>query len=130
MVPSFKGGERAYLTFSQNSDIYKASFLNTLSSRNNMSSLTYQYRLYPFGDQAETLEYWLGSCRRLYNAALEQRKVIREMGGKIGYPKQQKELTELRAAFPEYDAVPVHVLQNVLLRLDRAFENFFRLHLL
>jgi putative transposase len=91
-----------------------------------MASLTYQYRLYPFGDQTRTLERWIGACRRLYNVALEQRKSVRRMGLKIGYPGQQKELTEIRAAFPEYGEVPVHVLQNALLRLDRAFENFFR----
>lgn len=91
-----------------------------------MPSLTYQYRLYPFGDQAKTLERWLDSCRKLYNAALEQRKMARQVGQKIGYPEQQKELTEVRAAFPEYKEVPCHVLQNALLRLDRAFENFFR----
>jgi putative transposase len=91
-----------------------------------MPRLTYRYRLYPFGDQAEKLERWIELCRKLYNSALEQRKMVRQMGGKIGYPEQQKELTELRAAFPEYEDVPAHVLQNVLLRLDRAFENFFR----
>lgn len=91
-----------------------------------MPDLVHQYRLYPFGEQAETLERWIGSCQRLYNVALEHRKMVRQMGGKIGYPEQQKELTEVRAEFPEYEEVPVHVLQNVLLRLDRAYENFFR----
>lgn len=91
-----------------------------------MFSLTYQYRLYPFGDQAETFERWVNSCRKLYNVALEQRKLVWQMGRRVGYLEQQKELTEVRATFPEYEEVPVHVLQNALLRLDRAFENFFR----
>ena len=67
-----------------------------------MPSLTFQYRLYPFGEQAETLEHWINSCRKIYNVALEQRKWARQMGRKVGYPQQQKELTELRAAFTEY----------------------------
>jgi len=91
-----------------------------------MPDLTYQYRFYPFGEQAEMLERWIDCCRKLYNVALEQRKWARQAGRKIGYPEQQKELTELRAALPEYEEVPAHVLQNALLRLDRAFENFFR----
>lgn len=91
-----------------------------------MPNLTYEYRIYPFGDQAEVLERWIILCRKLYNVALEQRKLYRQSGRKIGYPEQQKELTELRAAYPEYNAIPVHVLQNALLRLDRAFDNFFR----
>ena len=52
--------------------------------------------------------------------------MARSAGRKIGYPEQQKELTEVRASFEEYEEVPVHVLQNALLRLERAFENFFR----
>jgi len=91
-----------------------------------MARLTYQYRIYPFGEQAEVLERWLGACQRLYNAALEQRKLIRKMGGQMGHLEQKKQLTEVRAAFPEYNEIPCHVLQNVLLRLDRAFDNFFR----
>ncbi len=86
-----------------------------------MSDLAYQYRLYPFGEQAQTLERWIDSCRKLYNLALEQRKLVRQAGRGIGYPDQQKQLTQLRAALPQYEEVPVHVLQNALLRLDRAF---------
>jgi len=89
-----------------------------------MSNLTYQYRLYPFGNQVKILEHWIESCRKLYNIALEQRKLARQVGHKIGLPEQQKGLTELRAAFSEYKAVPAHVLQNTLLRLDRAFDKW------
>jgi putative transposase len=91
-----------------------------------MPSLAYRYRIYPYGDQAKRLERWIDSCRKLYNIALEQRRAARIYGRKVGYPQQQRELTELRASFPEYAEVPVHVLQNVLLRLDRAYENAFR----
>jgi len=80
----------------------KQSFSNVLNGSNRMPDLTFQYRLYPFGGQAETLEHWINSCRKIYNVALEQRKWARQMGRKVGYPQQQKELTELRAAFTEY----------------------------
>ena len=91
-----------------------------------MPKLTYQYRIYPFGDQAEVLERWIDLCRKLYNVALQQRRLARAMGQKIGYPEQQDQLTAVREAFPKFEEVPVHVLQNALLRLDRAYENFFR----
>jgi putative transposase len=35
-------------------------------------------------------------------------------------------LKELRAAFPEYEAIHSHVLQDVLARLDKTYQAFFR----
>jgi putative transposase len=37
-----------------------------------------------------------------------------------------RQLTDVREAFPEYKAVHVHVLQNVIKKLNKAFEAFFR----
>lgn len=91
-----------------------------------MARLAYQYRLYPYGEQAQKLEGWLLLCQRLYNAALEQRITAYHLGKRVGYKDQQAELVALKKELPEYAEVPSHVLQNVLLRLDRAFENFFR----
>jgi len=35
-------------------------------------------------------------------------------------------LKEIRAAFPEYAAIHSHILQDVLARLDRTYQAFFR----
>jgi len=70
-----------------------------------MPKLTYQYRIYPYGDQVVQLESWLEACRRVYNAALEQRKLAHQHQEKVSYLDQQKELTQVRAEFPECRAV-------------------------
>lgn len=52
---------------------------------------------------------------------LEQRRAQR-----IGRFAQERQLTQLKHLFPEYNAVHVHVLKNVFKKLDRSFQNFFR----
>lgn len=82
---------------------------------------TYKYRLVPTRKQATALQHTLDSCRFLYNCALEQRKMQR-----IGYYEQKRQVTEVRAEFPEYRGIHVHVLQRVVAKLDLAFQSFFR----
>jgi putative transposase len=40
--------------------------------------------------------------------------------------EQEAELKDIRAAFPEYAAIHSHVLQDVLARLDKTYQAFFR----
>ncbi|HST86777.1 MAG TPA: transposase [Ktedonobacterales bacterium] len=89
---------------------------------------TYQYRLVPTPEQERALEVVLWRCRTLYNVALEQRKTWWAWGQGIGatYYQQKAELPDLKAAHPEYAEVHSQVVQDVLLRLDRAFQAFFR----
>jgi putative transposase len=89
---------------------------------------TYKYKLKPTPAQAQALEAALWRCRVLYNVALEQRKTWWERGHGIGvnYYQQKAELPDLKAAFPEYAEVHSQVVQDVLLRLDRAFQACFR----
>jgi putative transposase len=89
---------------------------------------TFKYKLMPTQSQARALETVLYRCRTLYNVALEQRKTWwgRGQGISATYYQQQAELPDLKAAFPEYGEVNAQVLQDVLLRLDRAFQAFFR----
>lgn len=82
---------------------------------------TYKYRLIPTRKQHAALQTTLNLCRNLYNCALEQRKMHR-----IGYYEQKRQVTDVRAEFPEYQGVHVHVLQRVVSKLDLAFQSFFR----
>ena len=82
---------------------------------------TYKYKLDPNRKQRELLRLMLDACRNLYNCALEQRR-----GQRIGKFEQMRQLTDVRAEFPEYQTVHVHVLQNVIKKLNLAFEAFFR----
>ena len=69
----------------------------------------------------------LGLHQRLYNTALEQRIVAWHVARKgVGFAEQCRDVTELRAAFPEYENLPCHSSQVTLKRLDLAFQAFFR----
>ena len=81
---------------------------------------TYKYRLVPTRKQAIALQHTLDCCRFLYNCALEQRKMHR-----TGYYEQKRQVTDVRAEFPEYRGIHVHVLQRVVAKLDLAFQGFF-----
>jgi putative transposase len=90
---------------------------------------TYKYRLYPTPEQERTLDLVLSRCRTLYNVALEERQTAWERRGVsiyYYYYQQKAELPDLKADCPEYGEVHAQVLQDVLLRLDRAFHTFFR----
>jgi len=89
---------------------------------------TYRYRLDPTPAQAQVLELVLRRCRALYNVALEQRKAWWQRGQGKGatYYQQATELPDLKAACPDYAEVNAQVLQDVLRRLDKTFQAFFR----
>ena len=88
---------------------------------------TFKYKLKPSAEQEREPERVLMLCRRLYNTALEQRKTAYERCGvSLSRYGQEAELKAIRAEMPEYAAIHSHVLQDVLARLDNAFQAFFR----
>jgi putative transposase len=88
---------------------------------------TFKYKLKPTAEQERDLEHVLMLCRRLYNTALEQRKTAYERRSvSLSRYGQEAELKDIRADMPEYAAIHSHVLQDVLARLDKAFQAFFR----
>jgi putative transposase len=87
----------------------------------------YKYKLKPTREQERQLEEVLCHCRTLYNTALEERiTAYRRCGVTINRYQQEAELKDLRADFPEYAAIHRHVAQDVLARLDKAYQAFFR----
>ena len=88
---------------------------------------TFKYKLYPTPEQERALETVLYRCRTLYNVALEERKTAWERCGvSVSYYQQKAELPDLKAGCPEYAEVNAQVLQDVVLRVERAFQAFFR----
>jgi putative transposase len=86
----------------------------------------YKFRLYPTKKQEEKLFWTLDRCRELYNAALSERKDAYRMAGKsISYYEQKRDLPEIKKIRLEYNNIHSQVLQDVLLRLKRAFDRFF-----
>jgi putative transposase len=88
---------------------------------------TLKYKLKPTPEQKRELERVLLLCRRLYNTALEQRKTAyARCHVSVSRYEQEAELKALRAEMPEYAGIHSHVLQDVLARLDKTFQAFFR----
>jgi putative transposase len=89
---------------------------------------TYKYQLNPTPAQEYALGLVLSRCRTLYNVALEQRKTwwTRGQGVAAMYYQQKAELSDLKAACPEYAEVNAQVLQDVILRVERIYQAFFR----
>jgi putative transposase len=88
---------------------------------------TYKYKLKPTPKQERELERVLWQCRRLYNTALEQRITLyRQRGVTLSQYEQEAELKDLRAEMPEYAAMHSHILQDVLARLNKTYQAFFR----
>ena len=87
----------------------------------------YKYKLKPTPEQARQLEQTVWRCRTLYNTALEERiTAYRRCGVTISRYQQEAELKDLRAEMPAYAAIHSHVLQDVLARLDKTYQAFFR----
>ena len=88
---------------------------------------TFRYRIYANAETEDNAERWLTLCRHLYNAGLEQKITVhRQNKGHISSYDQIKQLPELKVSFPEYYDVGSQVLQEVLERLDKAYDGFFR----
>jgi putative transposase len=88
---------------------------------------TYQFRLSPTRKQERTFKQWLDLCCETYNAALDERKSASRMAGvALSYEDQCAELPDCKAARPDLASVPSQVLQDVLKRVDLAFEAFFQ----
>jgi putative transposase len=87
----------------------------------------YQYRLYPTKKQERLLHEQLALCTELYNAALQERTgAYRLCGKRITFTQQCAQLPAIKALRPEYTPIYSQVLQDVLHRVDKAFNAFFR----
>jgi putative transposase len=88
---------------------------------------TYKEKLRPTPAQERALDEVLWRCRDLYNTALEQRITAwQRCHASVSRFEQEAELKAMRAAFPEYAAIHSHILQDVLARLDKTYQAFFR----
>ena len=81
----------------------------------------------PTPEQERELGRVLGLCRWLYTSALVQRVTAwQRVCVTVSRFQQEAEVKDIRAAFPEYAAIHSHVLQDVLARLDKTYQAFFR----
>jgi transposase len=88
---------------------------------------TYKYKLNPTPEQERAMGFILRRCRELYNAGLQERRdAWQKCGVSISVAGQRAQLPGIKEVRPEYRDVHSQVLQDVLTRLDRAFQAFFR----
>jgi putative transposase len=70
---------------------------------------------------------WLKLCCKLYNEFLEERIIeYKQNGNRITQRQQQDSLPFKKETYQEYKEVYARTLQEVTIRLDKSFKNFFR----
>src|SRR3984893_10810793 len=88
---------------------------------------SFQFSLRPTKKQAKALQAQLDECRWLYNELLSQRKLAyEELDIPLSKYDQSMLLPLLKEERPSLDGVHSQVLQNVVDRLDKSFQAFFR----
>ena len=106
-----------------------------------MLTVTYEYKLKPTKQQVELIKHSLNVCRQVWNYALRERKdwivsrkcpvnscsLVSEyiIPNDAAYPSfkiQCQRLTQAKKSNPELKSVNAQMLQQVLKRLDQAFE--------
>ena len=91
----------------------------------------FRFRLCPTAEQGDLFRQFAGVCRLVYNLALEQRRdwyrqYECNIGARLNYIAQARELTMLRAEFDWIAAVSQTCQQQTLRDLDKAYANFFK----
>lgn len=88
---------------------------------------TFKYRIYPTATQETQLNQQLELCRWVYNKTLEIRKNSFEQDGvALSYYDTKKMLPLWKVEKPDLKRVHSMVLQDVTMRVDLAFQAFFR----
>ena len=87
----------------------------------------FKFRLYPTPAQSRKMEHALVLCCDLYNVCLEQRRTAyRHSKQSVAAAMQMRELPNLKAELPELRGVYSQTLQDVIWRVDLAYQHFFR----
>ena len=95
---------------------------------------TYKYKLRLTQRDRSAVSHMLSLCQELYNCLLEHRRVSYKQAKAKGIKNpatrstQQAELPDLKEQNPEYKGVNSQVLQDVVHRVDKTYQNFFKRH--
>ena len=106
--------------------------------------MTYDYKLKPTKAQCQMIEFYLETCRKVYNYALRERKdwvnsrkspinacsihgeyIISPETKRPNYNSQCKSLTDAKELFPDLKIPHSQVLQQTLRQLEAAFTNMW-----
>ena len=86
---------------------------------------TYRYKLRPTNFQRARLSQWLGGCRYIYNLTKDCKEQAYRKGVSLSYYDLKKQLPDLKSVDWIKD-IPSQTLQDVVKRVDRSYQNFFR----
>jgi len=101
-------------------------YLSKVALFRNMPKVN-RYRIYPTKSQISKLNFTLELCRWVYNETLALRKNAWESEQKrISYYDSKKMIPIWKKEKPELKTVHSHTLQDVTMRVDLAFQAFFR----
>ncbi|MDM5189890.1 transposase [Bacillus sp. DX4.1] len=88
--------------------------------------LSQKYEIFPTKEQKETLDRWLQYCRQTYNSALlDKQRKYKENKQSYTRSDMQKQQTIDKRTYPFLKEVPSQPLQEVFLRLKKAYDGFF-----
>lgn len=89
--------------------------------------ISYKYRIFPTEEQKKQLQRYFGVSRLVYNLGLETKTVSYALNKKsISKYDLIKQLPELRKEFNYIKECPSQVLQQSIINLDTAYQNFFK----
>jgi putative transposase len=87
----------------------------------------FRYRLKANDETLEKAENWLSLCRQMYNDCLKERiESYKKEKKSISQSQQKKALPLLKRISPQFKQINSQTLQDVIERLDKAFQGFFR----
>ena len=86
----------------------------------------YKYRIYLTNGQRRLLEAQLEECRWVYNQTLAARRDAHVLSSPLGLYDTQALLPGWKAERPALKRVHSMILQNVQVRVELAFQAFFR----
>ena len=93
----------------------------------NITRHTFKFRIYPSKAQTTCLKNTLALCCELYNASLQERRDAYRLERKsVRYLEQANQLPDIKRIRPDVASVHSQVLQDVLKRVEKAFDGFFR----
>jgi putative transposase len=86
-----------------------------------------KYEIFPTEEQKEKLDSWLQYCRQTYNSALlDKDRKYKQSKENYNRYEMQRQQTSDKKKYSFLKEVPSQPLQEVFVRLQKAFENFFR----
>jgi len=86
---------------------------------------TYKYKLKLSKQQSDIIDSWVGACRFVYNLALETKINAYKSGVSLSKYDLMKQLPDLKYVH-WIKEVPSQSLQNVIERLDKSYQSFFK----